>query len=673
MISFLKKLQNKRKSTYKLTYIATLLLIPTLLYSFPAISQSTSKISFKNQLVDATDSGNEGEVISLIRSGHPIESRGDFGVTPLMRAAFRGYSRIAKILINLGADVDAVDLGGATALHIASRQNKLELVKILLASDASIDAPDNDGWTPLMRASASSKDGKIIELLLKKGANPYKRNKLGQNAFMQAIQSNNVQGVRILAPRISPSLTKLDIDKIKQFAKNHKNPEMKQMLHAYFKGESITTDTSVANINLPSLNDSSNSRKSANAREKVLKSKITTNSKEKNYIRIESSNAKTASKRTRKDGGNFVIETAGVKEFLKSIFTPSTSPAPSNKSYAEAKPKYNFNQKSLIAEQEFAPAPKKTYNTNNSIKPKNTNGTFVEAPPKKSIINVEKPSTVPSLVASSNNDQIASNKTDNTINNTDSAAHNQHLTNESITPPPAPKKLAKVEVFEPIRVPVTKDPTALKPKELIKANSTVVTPPLSENYNIWLQTKPFITDDKAFDAYRRAKTNDLFNDKKLKLVRLFSNEKSFIVIRVAPVANNQEAGQICRFITGSSNACINVDLKKYSRPRKKDDEPKYSESLTKYPNAHNNYKRRTKKYWLQLGSVKSLSKAEQYSKKLQKKYPNLFGDQNFYFVSPKNDPSIIRVRIGPFVSSSRAETMCKELSERNITCIKVKD
>jgi ankyrin repeat protein len=667
MISFLKKLQNKKKSQYKLTSIVTLLLIPILLYSFPAISQSTSKISFKNQLVDATDSGNEGEVISLIRSGHPIESRGDFGVTPLMRAAFRGHSRIAKILINLGADVDAVDLGGATALHIASRQNKLELVKILLASDASIDAPDNDGWTPLMRASASSKDGKIIELLLKKGANPYKRNKLGQNAFMQAIQSNNVQAVRILAPRVSPSLNKLDIDKINQLAKNHKNPEMKQMLHAYFKGESITTDTSVASVNLPSLNDSRNSKKSSNVREKVLKSKITTNSKEKNYIRIESSGTKTGSKRPR-GTGNSIIESVGIKEFFKSVFTPS-APAPSPV-YAEAKPKYNFNQKSLIAEQEFITTPRRTYNTNNSLKEKNTTETFAAAVPKTPAITVEKPEPVLSQVEINKNQIINDQKVDSNIN----VSNTQNLPRETTTPTTAaPKKLAKVEVFEPIRVPVTKDPTALKPKELIKTNSKVVTPPLSENYNIWLQTKPFTTDNKAFDAYRRAKTNDLFNNKKLKLVRLFSNEKSFIVIRVAPIASNQEASQICSFITGSSNACINVDLNKYSRPRKKDDEPKYSENLTKHSNAHNNYKRRAKKYWLQLGSVKSLSKAEQYSKKLQKKYPNLFNDQNFYFVSPKNDSSIIRVRIGPFVNSSKAESKCRELTDRNITCIKVKD
>ena len=147
-------------------------------------------ITFNNQLVDAADKGDVEEVLSLIKQGTPIDSRGDFGVTPLMRASFRGHTKLVETLISLGADIDAVDIGGASALHLAARQGQTDIIKLLVKGDGNVDSPDTEGWTALMRAAVSKKS-QSVAILLDKGANPKKANNSGENTLDYAARSGD--------------------------------------------------------------------------------------------------------------------------------------------------------------------------------------------------------------------------------------------------------------------------------------------------------------------------------------------------------------------------------------------------------------------------------------------------------------------------------------------------
>lgn len=160
-----------------------------------AVTPGNQNISFGNQLIDAADKGQESQIISLIKSGISPNVTGNFGVTPLMRAAFNGHIKAMESLIMNGADVNAADKGGATALHLASRQGHKEAVALLIKYDAQIDKTDSEGWTPLMRASLAKKEA-VVKFLIEKGADVKITNQFGESSLMHAAQSGSVESVK---------------------------------------------------------------------------------------------------------------------------------------------------------------------------------------------------------------------------------------------------------------------------------------------------------------------------------------------------------------------------------------------------------------------------------------------------------------------------------------------
>jgi ankyrin repeat protein len=70
-------------------------------------------------------------------------------VTPLMWAAMYNQIKVAEVLINNSAQVDAQDKIGSTALHIAAAKGFSELVQLLIVHGATVGIKDSVGYTPL--------------------------------------------------------------------------------------------------------------------------------------------------------------------------------------------------------------------------------------------------------------------------------------------------------------------------------------------------------------------------------------------------------------------------------------------------------------------------------------------------------------------------------------------
>lgn len=125
--------------------------------------------------LDAAD-----RVGALLDAGAHVDDRSPDGFTPLQLAAYFGAPAAAALLIERGADVDAVadNAQRIAPLHAAVAGRHPEVVRLLLAAGAQPDARQFGGWTPLL-AAAQHGHAEIVAALLDVGADPAAANDEG--------------------------------------------------------------------------------------------------------------------------------------------------------------------------------------------------------------------------------------------------------------------------------------------------------------------------------------------------------------------------------------------------------------------------------------------------------------------------------------------------------------
>lgn len=100
----------------------------------------------------------------------------DDGFTPLHYAAFFGQPEAAKLLIERGADLEARSTNrefalDAAPLHSAVAARERGTIEVLLDAGADVNAVQHGGFTPLLEA-AQTGQAEVVELLLERGADP---------------------------------------------------------------------------------------------------------------------------------------------------------------------------------------------------------------------------------------------------------------------------------------------------------------------------------------------------------------------------------------------------------------------------------------------------------------------------------------------------------------------
>ena len=114
------------------------------------------------------------------------------GFTALHFAAFFGSPAATALLLERGAQVDALGRGWmtGTALHSAVSRREAEVARLLLEAGASPDVRQSAGWTPL-HAAAANGDLDSVELLLGAGADPTATNDEGRSVVDLAAESGD--------------------------------------------------------------------------------------------------------------------------------------------------------------------------------------------------------------------------------------------------------------------------------------------------------------------------------------------------------------------------------------------------------------------------------------------------------------------------------------------------
>ncbi|MGW1364929.1 ankyrin repeat domain-containing protein [Streptomyces chartreusis] len=173
----------------------------------------------------ACSAGDVTTVAALLRQGASLGPLDDTGITPLHLAVMSRSTELVRLLLDSGADpraaiaydtqtpwtyvdADAYSSGdlwqGATALHIALGQmvprrtaairEAGEIVHLLLDAGADPDAVDRVGWTPMQLATG---DTELVRHMLAAGADPSQTAGL-RPPLVQAVCDGNKEAVRLL-------------------------------------------------------------------------------------------------------------------------------------------------------------------------------------------------------------------------------------------------------------------------------------------------------------------------------------------------------------------------------------------------------------------------------------------------------------------------------------------
>lgn len=87
-----------------------------------------------------------------------VRSTDGGSLTPLHVAADEGQDRMVSLLLDKGADKDALDCDGGTPLCFAVENGHLAVVETLVAAGADVKLRSTDGHTPLHLAATKGHD-----------------------------------------------------------------------------------------------------------------------------------------------------------------------------------------------------------------------------------------------------------------------------------------------------------------------------------------------------------------------------------------------------------------------------------------------------------------------------------------------------------------------------------
>jgi ankyrin repeat protein len=143
-----------------------------------------------DSLAKASQAGNTQAVKQILDQHPEAINMWDIWVyvrqTPLMHAAAGGHLDTMKLLIDRGADVNAINDNGWTPLSVVARWGTAEAAKLLIESGADVN-PSLNGvkWSPLMEA-AWSQQVDTVKVLIAGGADVNAKDWQGKTVLIHA-------------------------------------------------------------------------------------------------------------------------------------------------------------------------------------------------------------------------------------------------------------------------------------------------------------------------------------------------------------------------------------------------------------------------------------------------------------------------------------------------------
>jgi ankyrin repeat protein len=129
-------------------------------------------------------------MLAFVRSDPALlESRTGLGETPLHYLAVENQLKAVLSLLAAGAEVNTVNSVGGTPLSEAASLGYEEMVDLLIAHGARLHLPGQ--MEPTLHEATRSANGRVVELVLRAGAEVNERNDMKETALHLAAESED--------------------------------------------------------------------------------------------------------------------------------------------------------------------------------------------------------------------------------------------------------------------------------------------------------------------------------------------------------------------------------------------------------------------------------------------------------------------------------------------------
>ncbi|MDY6783091.1 MAG: ankyrin repeat domain-containing protein [Cyanobacteriota bacterium] len=184
-------------NSYKYAITSAVGIVPN--WAYEAISHGNLDISSyeRASLHDAVRTDNLKLVQLLLERGADVNAMYDNYTTVLHETVRYENPKMARLLLEHGADVNVKDRESQTPLHHAVWYKNLKMARLLLEHDADVNVKDRESQTPLHRA-VLGKNPKMVRLLLQRGADVNVRDGRDSTPLHDAVWRKNLEIARLL-------------------------------------------------------------------------------------------------------------------------------------------------------------------------------------------------------------------------------------------------------------------------------------------------------------------------------------------------------------------------------------------------------------------------------------------------------------------------------------------
>jgi len=146
----------------------------------------------------AMESRDAAQVTEIVMATPSLAyAKDEMNNTLLHLAAYRGYRDLALLLLEKGADVNALAARQFTPLHYAASLGHEQVCRLLVEKGVEVNAKDSEGQTALHWAAMNNLDS-ICGLLIENQALVNEKNNEGQTPLKLALERNQAEAAAVL-------------------------------------------------------------------------------------------------------------------------------------------------------------------------------------------------------------------------------------------------------------------------------------------------------------------------------------------------------------------------------------------------------------------------------------------------------------------------------------------